>query len=346
MVYGVSSHRAEHWWFFDAGNSFDSDVRDPRAAGLYGPAEPADTQPDRAFLDDWLARTCELVDKFQPRILWFDWWIEQPAFEPYLRKFAAYYYNRAAQWLSACRRSGTASCDEGTRRSRGDLSGVWDTGVAINYKHSAFPEGTAVFDVERGQLADIRPHFWQTDTSISKNSWGYVAEQEYKSVSDLVGDLADIVSKNGALLLNIGPRADGTIPEPEAEILLAIGRWLAVNGEAIYGTRPWKVFGEGPTEVASGSFTDTKRTAFTARDVRYTTHGDHLYALVLGVPEGEVALRSLGTHLRLCPRPVARVELLGSERPVTWTRDAEALRIAPPFERPCEHAVVYRVTMG
>jgi alpha-L-fucosidase len=319
MVYGVSSHRAEHWWFFDAGNSFDSDVRDPRAAGLYGPAEPGETQPDRAFLDDWLVRTCELVDKFQPQLLWFDWWIEQPAFEPYLRQFAAYYYNRAAQW---------------------------GRGVAINYKHTAFPEGTAVFDVERGQLADTRSHFWQTDTSISENSWGYVAEQQYKSAADLIGDLADIASKNGALLLNIGPRADGTIPEPEVEILLSIGRWLEVNGAAIYGTRPWKVFGEGPTEVESGQFTDTKRAAFTARDVRYTTRGDHLYAILLGVPEGEVALRSLGTHLRLCTRPIASVDLLGSTLPVTWARDAEALRIAPPAEWPCEHAVAYRITLG
>jgi alpha-L-fucosidase len=319
MLFGVSSHRAEHWWFFDAGRAFDSDVCDPTAQGLYGPAEPEGTQPDRAFLDDWLLRTCELIDKFQPQLLWFDWWIEQPAFEPYRRKLAAYYYNRAAQW---------------------------GNGVAINYKHDAFPPGTAVFDVERGQLADIRPEFWQTDTSVSKNSWGYVAEQQYKRMPDLIGDLVDIVSKNGALLLNIGPRADGTIPEPEAEILLAIGRWLEVNGEAIYGTRPWKVFGEGPTEVASGSFTDTNREPFTVRDVRYTTRGDALYAIVLGVPGEETVLRSLGTHLRLCPRKIARVELLGSDRPVTWTRDAEGVRIAPPAEAPCEHAVAYRITVG
>jgi len=154
------------------------------------------------------------------------------------------------------------------------------------------------------------------------------------------------VSKNGALLLNVGPRADGTIPEEEAEILLAIGRWLAVNSEAIYGTRPWKVFGEGPTEVASGSFTDTNREPFTAGDVRYTTRGDCLYAIVLGVPREETVLRSLGTHLRLCPRTVARVDLLGSEQPVAWTRDAEGLRIAPPAESPCEHAVAYRITLG
>jgi hypothetical protein len=143
LVFGLSSHRAEHWWFFDGGTQFDSDVTDPRSAGLYGPPRPENTQPDAQFLDDWLARTCELVDRYQPQLVWFDWWIEQPAFRPYLQQFAAYYYNRGAQW---------------------------QRGVAINYKHQAFPERAAVFDVERGQLGGIRPLFWQADTSISKNS--------------------------------------------------------------------------------------------------------------------------------------------------------------------------------
>lgn len=318
LKFGVSSHRAEHWWFFDVGKQFDSDVRDPAYGDFYGPAEPADTQPDQAFLDDWLARACELVDKFQPRIFWFDWWIEQPAFAPYLQKFAAYYYNRAVQW--------------------------GPPGVAINYKHRAFPEGTAVFDIERGQLAEIGPRFWQTDTAVSKNSWGYVRNQEYKAVADLIGDLVDIASKNGALLLNVGPRPDGTIPEPEEEILREIGRWLKVNGEAIYGTRPWKVFGEGPTEVLDGSFTDAKRVAFTSSDVRFTTRGETLYAILLGIPEGEVVIRSLGAHLRLAPAPVTSVELLGSEEPVTWTQDGSALRIAAPKERPSDHALTFRIT--
>ncbi len=198
LVFGLSSHRAEHWWFFDGGMRGDSDVQDPRFAALYGPAQPQHLPPNEQFLEDWLLRTCELVDRYRPQLVWFDWWIEQPAFAPYLQAFAAYYYNRGAEW---------------------------GRGVAINYKHAAFPDGTAVFDVERGQLTDIRPAFWQTDTAISKNSWGYVAEQDYKSAGDLIGDLVDIVSKNGALLLNIGPRADGTIPEPERDILLDIGRW-------------------------------------------------------------------------------------------------------------------------
>jgi alpha-L-fucosidase len=318
LVLGLSSHRAEHWWFYDGGMQFDSDVQDPRYAGLYGPAQPRSTEPHEAFLEDWLARTCELVDKYQPQLVWFDWWIEQPAFAPYLRRFAAYYYNRGAQW---------------------------QRGVAINYKHGAFPDGAAVYDVERGQLADIRPLFWQTDTSVSKNSWGYVQNQDYKTATALIGDLVDIVSKNGALLLNIGPRPDGVIPEPEQEILLEMGRWLALNGEAIYGTRPWRVYGEGPTEIVSGSFADTKRAAFGERDIRFTTKGDTLYAIVLGWPaRGEVTIQSLGAHLKLYPQAIGSVEMLGVAGPLQWSQGVRGLRVRLPAEAPCEHAVVLRIT--
>lgn len=317
MILGVSSHRAEHWWFYDEGKKFDSDVQDPRFASFYGPAQPRGTQPNREFLDDWLARCCELVDKYQPQLFWFDWWIEQPTFAPYLQRFAAYYYNRAAEW---------------------------NRGVAINYKHQAFPAKAAVFDVERGQLTDIRPLFWQTDTSISKNSWGYVANQDYKTAGSIICDLVDIVSKNGALLLNIGPRPDGTIPEAEERILLEIGQWLAVNGEAVYKTRPWKVYGEGPTRVVGGSFNDTRRPAFTSQDVRFTCRGDTLYAIILGVPESSVTIRSLGTHLRLLTDEIEEVQLLGTNVPVSWTRDAAGLTVDLPRTLPCDHVIALKIT--
>ncbi|HZW31272.1 MAG TPA: alpha-L-fucosidase [Isosphaeraceae bacterium] len=316
LVFGVSSHRAEHWWFFDAGRTFPSDVQDPAFASLYGPAAPRGSQPDEAFLTDWLARCCELVDAYQPWLVYFDWWIEQPAFAPYLQRFAAYYYNRAA---------------------------AWGHGVVINYKHQAFPEHAAVLDIERGQLDDIRPLSWQTDTSISKNSWGYVREQDYKTAPDIIADLVDIVSKNGTLLLNIGPRPDGTIPEEEERILRAIGRWLAVNGEAIYGTRPWTVYGEGPTRVPRGSFTDTRRAAFTGRDIRFTTRGDALYAIVLGPAEAEVTVRSLGTDLRLYPDRIQTVELLGSPTPPRWTHTGDGLHILVPDGWTSEGPAVFKV---
>jgi alpha-L-fucosidase len=323
LVLGVSSHRAEHWWFFDGGMKFDSDVKDPRYAAFYGPArsqEKAEDQsepPTKEYLDDWLARTAELVDKYHPQLVWFDWWIEQPAFAPYLQRFAAFYYNRGAQWQK---------------------------GVAINYKNASFPAKVAVFDVERGQLPGIRPEFWQTDTSISKNSWGYVARQDYKTADAIVGDLVDIVSKNGALLLNIGPRPDGTIPEPEQEILRGIGRWLKTNGEAIYGTRPWAVYGEGPTEVVDGSFNDTKRQAFTARDFRFTTREGLLYAIALAPPDKSVTVKSLATQAPHAKGPVRGVRLLGYHGAVEWTQDASGLTISMPDRRPDEHVVVFAIS--
>jgi alpha-L-fucosidase len=327
LVFGVSSHRAEHWWFMNGGRKFPSDVQDPAYADFYGPAvlhgegqddHALDTtpHPSAEYLEDWLARTCEVVDKYQPQLVWFDWWIGHVAFEPYLQRFAAYYYNRGLEW---------------------------GKGVAINYKYKAFPEGTAVFDVERGQLSGIREQLWQNDTSVSKNSWGYIAQQEYKTAESLIHDLVDVVSKNGALLLNVGPRADGTIPEPEQEILREIGRWLAVNGEAIYGTRPWHTFGEGPTEVPEGAFTDTDRAGFTAEDFRFTQKDGVLYAVCLAWP-GQVAhIRSLGQGNEL--RGIESVELLGHTGSLEWRQDTVGLQIDLPVEQPCHSAFVFKIRL-
>lgn len=321
LVFGVSSHRAEHWWFMNGGREFPSDVQDPEFADLYGPANPGPMDfgknpPSEAFLADWLARCAELVDRYRPQLFWFDWWIEQPEFAPYLRRFASYYYNRAH---------------------------AWGQGVAINYKNEAFPEKAAVFDVERGQLAGIREKFWQTDTAVARNSWSHVEGMDYKTPESLIHDLVDIVSKNGALLLNIGPRADGTIPDEDRAILREIGAWLAVNGEAIYGTRPWKVFGEGPTEVKTGSFTDTARAAFTREDMRFTQKGGALYVTVLAEGGGPVLVRSLGTGIALEPRPVARVVQLGGGE-LAWSRDADGLRIELP-DYGSRHASAVRVEL-
>ena len=327
LTFGVSSHRAEHWWFFDQGMTFDSDVRDPRFAGLYGPArdqkkaEDRSEPPSQEFLDDWLARTAELVDRYRPQLVWFDWWIAQPAFHPDLQTFAAFYYNRGHEWRQ---------------------------GVAINYKKhggESFPDTAGVLDIERGQLAAIRPVFWQTDTSVSRTSWGYVANHEYKATDSLVDDLVDIVSKNGSLLLNIGPRPNGTIPEAEEKMLREIGGWLSVNGEAIYASRPFTVFGEGPTAVVEGPFADEKRQPFTAQDVRFTTRDGKLYAIVMAWPSGgQVTVKSLGSdspHLR---GEVAEARLLGSAAPLKWRRDAAGLHLEMPGKAPGDFAYAVRIT--
>jgi len=276
MTFGVSSHRAEHWFFMGHGAEAPSDVQDPEYAEFYGPAHPepyhyeyVEGGPDERYLNDWLVRTCELIDRHRPKLLWFDWWINHQNFQPYLRKMAAYYYNRAAQWGEQ---------------------------VAINYKHSAFPDHSAVLDVERGQLKDIRDQLWQNDTSLYKNSWCYVQDLEHKTAADVLADLVDIVSKNGALLLNVGPKADGTLLEADEELLRQIGGWLSVYGKAIYGAKPWRVYGEGPTEIPEGGFTDTQRSAYTSEDIRFTVGEDgSLYATVMKWPaDGQVFIRSLG----------------------------------------------------
>jgi alpha-L-fucosidase len=237
-------------------------------------------RPDATFLDDWLARCAELVDKYQPQVFWFDWWIEQVVFKPYIQKFATYYYNRAAEWQK---------------------------GVAINFKKEAFPAEAAVLDVERGKLPAISSNFWQTDTSVSYKSWGYIENDEFKPVCGMVHDLVDIVSKNGCLLMNVGPRPDGTIPEEAANCLRGIGSWLKVNGEAIYGTRPWEIYGEGSTPVPEG-FKENEQVAYTPKDIRYTRKGDALYAIALGWPDREWLCKSLGTGSSVSAEAITKIK--------------------------------------
>ena len=318
MIFGVSSHRIEHWWFLNGGMQFDSDVKSGKFSDFYGPAAPDNAPPSKEFMEDWLARCCELIDLYEPQLFWFDWWIEQPTMKSTLRKFAAYYYNRAHQW---------------------------GKGVAINYKNDAYTPRSAVLDLERGQLADIRPMLWQNDTAVAKNSWGNVRNMDYKTPASIIGDLVDVVSKNGALLLNIGPKADGSIPKEDQEILRAIGQWLNVNGEAIYETRPWKVFGEGPTQVEEGAFADTKRQQFTPADIRFTTRGQTtLYAICMGWPEdGKFVIRSLSSSLRLLTRKIAKVEMLGTKQPLTWSHKSQGLVVEAPKAKPCEHAFTLKI---
>lgn len=312
MIFCTSSHRAEHWFFLGHGKEFDSDIKEPLTLGdFYWPSMPEpDNQdlyspaPTQEFLEDWLIRTCEIVHKYQPRILYFDWWIQHSAFKPYLKKFAAYYYNRAQAW----------------------------GGAVINYKHDAFMFGAAVVDMERGKFADIKPFVWQTDTSIARNSWCYTEQNIYKSAREIVCELVDVVSKNGRLLLNIDPKADGSIPEQTTAILKEIGAWMKVNGEAIHGSHIWRTAAEGPTKTQEGQFADGAETAYTPEDIRFTVKGTNLYATVLRFPEdGVVRICSLAekdaSHLPVFHGIIRDVAVLGYEDKPEFKRTEEALVI-------------------
>lgn len=310
LIFGVSSHRLENTWFYGGGMEFPSDVQDTTIT-LYGRRLPRETYDDEAGRD-FLAHTRELVDKYQPQLIWFDWTVNKiPA---YFNKFMAYYYNTAL-----------------------DLG----KGVVVNTKHG-YPTNIQVGDVERGKLGAIRKYPWQTVTSVGKHAWSYVENEENKSPEQIVHDLIDIVSKNGNLLLNIGPRADGTITEEQEAILLSIGEWLKVNGEAIYGTRCWKKFGEGEVQGTKGSFSDNEATQYTCQDIRFTTKGNDFYAITLNWGD-QVLVKSLNGEA-IADAKIQEVSLLGSGEKISWKQTKDGLLLTFPKEKPCQFAYSFKIS--
>ena len=334
MRFMVALHHAENWWFYPHWKK-EYDTSDPRYAGLYGPLHNLEwaqsmpkfekggieeewklqDKPTKEFLDRWLAKIREVIDKYQPDMLWFDNGIDFIQ-EHYRRQFLAYYYNKAKEWGKE---------------------------VVVTYKYHQLVPGSGVTDLELGRFDQLTYHLWITDTTVDVGGgWGYLRDAKYKTATELIHYLVDNVSKNGLMLLNVGPKPNGEIPEEAREILLEIGRWLKVNGEAIYGTTPWLVYGEGPTKMPkSGMFSEKEEVHYTSEDIRFTSKDDVLYAICLGWPGDEVAIKSIPE--RLYESEIKSIKMLGVDEVLPWKMTKEALRIKTPSTRACEHAYVFKI---
>jgi alpha-L-fucosidase len=221
MKYGISNHRMAGYDFMVPSNKdLKTDLYDPAYADFYGPLPTQQkTLPNQEFCNIWLARTIELIDKYKPDFLWFDWDGTGPQ-NPVKLQFAAYYQNRAKQWGKS---------------------------VAFSQKGDTFPFGTGISSHEKGgrMPQGITSNVWMVDDIISTGSWGYITDMKYRNPTSIIQELCNAVSKNGTMMLNISPCSDGVIPEEQQDILRAVGRWLNQNGEAIYSTRPWTQFSDG-----------------------------------------------------------------------------------------------------
>ncbi len=326
MKYIVTYHR--HWlyaWY----PTWDTttDAGDPQYSGLYGPYAPEGSfkmgeredpsvMATDEFNQEWLARLNELMTKYDPDIIWFDNKMNIIE-ESYRMEFLANYYNLA--------------------KERGK-------DVVCTYKFFDLAEGSAVLDLERSRMRDKMPFVWLTDDSIDWRAWCNISNPDYKSVNRLVDFLVDVVSKNGAVLLNVTPTAEGEIPKEVESRLLELGEWLKINGEAIYDTRPWHIYGEGGLEIKEGHLSENQNKDATSEDIRFTTKGDQLYAIVLDWPEsGEVLIRTLGSGCEYLNSPISGIELLGSKQKIEFVQNDNGLRVQLPKRRVCDHALTLKI---
>ena len=206
--------------------------------------------------------------------------------------------------------------------------------------------GIALLDVERGVVDGIWPRPWQTDTCIGE--WHYKRGIKYKTPKTVIDLLVDIVSRNGNLLLNFPLPASGMLDLEELNVLAGITSWMKVNNEGIFGSRPWKIFGQGPgTDVAkekTASFNEDKRKDLTADDVRFTTKGDTLYAFVMGWPDYQAVIKPLALDTALRVGKIQNVELLGFDGKLDWKQDQNGLSILTPPKKPSDYAVTFKIT--
>jgi len=348
---GVTVHQARNWWWFQpshgadksgplAGVPYDGELTASGGRGewwqgldpqrLYGVKHPSDALPDISYVKNFYDRTRDLIDQHDPDLLYFD--NSQLPLGWGGMNVAAYFYNHGL-------------------RTRGKMEAV------LNGKD--MPERLAkalVADYERGITSGIMKYPWQSETCIGEwhyNRAVYDKPGEYGGYlppRNVIRWLIDTVSKNGTFILNIPGKPDGTIDSKEIAVLDGVTAWMQVNGEAIYETRPWKVYGEGPNSVKSGSFQGQSVSSLGPKDIRFTRNkaGNVVYALVLGWPTEAFDVQSLGTSSATQPGKVARVELLGTRANVNWTQNANGLRIEIPkqYQPTVDYAAALKVTLA
>lgn len=323
LRFGVSEHLGASFTWFQTSHGADKtgpkagvpyDGNDPMYQDLYhAQAEPDDNgwlSKNKEWQREWMFFIKELLDKYQPDLLYSD---SPFPFGDYGRNLVAYFYNR------------------NMGRNEGKLEAVYTCKQAS--------QGMWVEDIERGVKDSISKNPWQIDTSIG--DWYYRTGQEYKTSADVIKMLVDVVSKNGNLLINIVQTPEGDIEADVLQIVEEIGQWMSVNGEGIYGTRPWKIFGERPVGevVKSGSFNEDKM-KYTAEDIRFTTKEDALYAFCLGKPSGKIKIVSLGKKSSVNGKTIKSVKMLGSGEAIKWKQSADALVIDRPSKLPVEKVPV------
>ncbi|MCK5172444.1 MAG: alpha-L-fucosidase, partial [Planctomycetes bacterium] len=273
---------------------------DPELQILYGRI------PEEKFIENWKGKLFEVIDKYEPDLIWFDSWLDQIPHEAQ-REFLAYYFNAAE------------------RQGRE---------VVVTFKQEDLPQELAVLDLEKGRMNELTEYTWLTDDTISLGSWCYTQDLEIKPLRQVLHVLIDIVSKNGQLILNISPMADGTIPDEQKEVILGIGKWLGKYGESIYETRPWLVFGEGPTRLkAGGGFTHKHGgyLQYGVEDIRFTRKGSTIYAIVLSEvgKDEDILVKSFGKHAIAGDLEVTAVTMLGVRGKPEFKQSTKGLRITP-----------------
>jgi alpha-L-fucosidase len=328
-----------HWlWGWYESPQTSADIYQPKNAEFYWPTPyiegPVDSgrgafnyahpspPPSPRFNNIWRDKVIEVVDRYDPDLIYFD---GRACIIPeiYQQQMLAYFYNKAAE----------------QKRD-----------VVMTFKHQDFPKGVGVhaFEVDqlpKDQLSKISSDPWQTDGNMDwSGAWSYSRTPDFKSATWLIHQLIDLVSKNSNFLLDVGPRPDGTIPEQMQERLRAIGAWLRVNGEAIYGTRPWTTFGEGPTGINEGSAIPKHSPDFTERDIRFTAKNNNLYIIAMGWPGASIRVRSVTAGTRLPGGQIHRISMLGSPDALKWHLDDQGLTIQMPKDKPCDHAFSFRLS--